>query len=98
RATALEPWKADAWMAISFSHSDIGFLLSDDKKFEEALAHYRKTVKIREELAQIDPNNARATMSLVSAYYRTAGVAVDSGEIETALDLLQKAVMVLDKS
>jgi tetratricopeptide (TPR) repeat protein len=85
-------------MAISFSHSDIGFLLRGEKKLPEALEHYRKTVKIREELAEVDPNNARATLGLVSAYWRTASVSVAAGDIQTALDLLPKAVKVLAES
>jgi tetratricopeptide (TPR) repeat protein len=85
-------------MAISYSHSDIGFLLRGEKKLQEALEHYRKTVKIREELAEVDPNNARATMSLVSAYWRTASAAIEAGDIENALDLLKKAVKTLAQS
>jgi non-specific serine/threonine protein kinase/serine/threonine-protein kinase len=95
---ALEPLNTDAKMAISFSHSDIGFLLRGEKKPQEALGHYRKTVEIREELAKMDPNNARATLSLVSAYWRTAGVSVAAGDIQAALDLLARAVKTLARS
>jgi serine/threonine protein kinase len=86
-----DPSSADARMALSFSHSDIGFLLRGESKFTEALAHYRATVEIRENLAALDPNNARATMSLVSAYWRTADVATAAGATTGALDLLRKA-------
>jgi serine/threonine protein kinase len=91
----LEPSSADASMAISYSHSDIGFLLSQDKKFPEALAHYRKTVEIRENLARADPQNARATLGLVSAYWRTASVAVAGGGTRDASGLLAKAEQTL---
>jgi hypothetical protein len=85
-------------MAISYSHSDIGFLLREENKLQEALEHYRTTVKIREELAAMDPNNARAKLSLVSAYWRTARVSVAADDTHTALDLLANAVKTLAQS
>lgn len=94
----LEPMNADAKMAVSFSQSDIGFLLQGHKKFPEALEHYRKTIEIREEVARMDPSNARATLSLVSAYWRTARVSVDARDSRGALDLLNKAVKTLTQS
>ena len=95
-----EPSSADARMAISFSHSDIGFLLNGENKFQEALSHYRTTVEIRENLAALDPHNARATMALVSAYWRTATVAISARDTAGALDLLRKAekTLALSKS
>ena len=78
-----EPSGAEARMAISFSHSDIGFLLNGESKFQEALSHYRTTVEIRENLA--------ATMAPVSAYWRTATVAISARDTAGALDLLRKA-------
>ncbi|MBI4910380.1 MAG: serine/threonine protein kinase [Acidobacteria bacterium] len=95
---ALDPSNTDAKAAISYSHSDIGFMLREEKKPREALEHYRTTVKIREELAAMDPNNARAKLSLVSAYWRTASVSVVAGDRETAWDLLAKAVRALAQS
>jgi len=95
---ALDPASADARTAISYSHSDIGFLLAGDQKFAEALAHYRKTVSIREELAALDPNNARATLGLASAYWRTAGVSISAGNIQNALELLNKAIKTLSQA
>ncbi len=96
--SGIEPSSVDAKMAISYSHSDIGFLLREGKKPVEALAHYRAVVKIREEIAAMDPNNARAMASLVSAYWRTASVAAAAGEIKTALQLLPKAEKALAES
>ena len=93
-----EPSNADAKMAISYSHSDIGFLLNRQKKPLEALEHYRTTVAIREDLAAADPNNARAKMALVSAYWRTASISVAAGNTPTALDLLARAVKALAQS
>ena len=85
-------------MAVSFSHSDIGFLLRGQEKLPDALAHYRTTVRIREELAAADPSNARAMLSLVSAYWRTAGVCVAARDTRAAMDLLGKAVSTLQRS
>jgi non-specific serine/threonine protein kinase/serine/threonine-protein kinase len=88
---ARDPSSGNARMAVSYSHSDIGFLLARENKFQEALAHYRITVKIREELAALDRNDARATLGLVSAYWRTAGVSISAGDIQGGRDLLKKA-------
>jgi len=95
---ALDPASTAARMAISFSHSDIGFLLSEGGKYREALQHYGATIKIREDVAAADPNNAQAAQMLVSAYWRCAEVFVNAGNTANALDLLNKAVNALARS
>ena len=46
---AAVPGSAEAAMAVSFiSHSDIALILSRQNRLEEALAHFRQTVAIRE--------------------------------------------------
>ena len=96
--SALESSNPEAKMAISFSHSDIGFLLWREKKLPEALDHYRTTIKLREELAAMDPNNARATLGLASAYWRTANVSREAGDIQNALALLRKGEKTLTQA
>ncbi len=98
RLSAAEPANADAKMAVSFSHSDIGFFLAEAGRIPEALAHYGKTVAIREALAAADPNNARASVGLISAYWRTAIVYAKVPDRRPGLMLLDKAVATLAKA
>jgi tetratricopeptide (TPR) repeat protein len=91
----LAPSNMDAKMAISYSHSDIGFLLREEGNLQESLAHYRATVNIREESVAADPENARAKLSLVSAYWRTASVSAAAGDRQASFELLAKAVAML---
>jgi len=89
------PFNAEARMAQSYSHSDIGYILRGQKKFRESLTHYRKTVEIREELHRVDSKNHRAKLSLVSAYLRTGHVHLSSGNAAEALALYQRGVALL---
>jgi tetratricopeptide (TPR) repeat protein len=79
-----EPRSAAAKTAVSFSHSDIGFLLRKQGRNREAIDHFRIAVSLREELAAADPRNVRATSNLMSAYARLVDVLRASGQAREA--------------
>ena len=66
-------------MAVSYSHSDIALILSQQKRFTDSLEHYRQTIAIRERMARLDPNDAWAREALRSAYTRIADVLLEAG-------------------
>ena len=82
---AAVPGSAEAAMAVSFiSHSDIALILSRQNRLEEALAHFRQTVAIRERMVAIDAHDARAHSALGSAYQRIAAVLAKLGRVSEA--------------
>jgi non-specific serine/threonine protein kinase/serine/threonine-protein kinase len=81
---AAEPQSASAKMAISFSHSDIGFILNKQGKHSQAARHFRIAVRLREELAAADPKNVRARAALAAAYARLAEVLRAAGQVREA--------------
>jgi tetratricopeptide (TPR) repeat protein len=58
----------------------------------ESIGYYRKTVAIRQEIAQVDPKNERATTSLASAYRRLGLSLLASGQTAEAIDHLRRGL------
>ncbi|HVH89244.1 MAG TPA: protein kinase [Terriglobales bacterium] len=81
-----DPQNVNSRYAITFTYSDIGYILGKLGDVDTALNYYRKAFKIRSALVSADPQDTRARGGLANTYGYVAGLLSKKGKLEEALE------------
>ncbi len=72
--------------AITFTYSDMGYILGKLGNIDEAVGYYTKVFQIRSALVAADPQDTRARSGLANTYHYLAGLHTKQEKIKAALD------------
>jgi len=83
-------WQLD----LSSSYNDIGNVLADQGKLDEALTAYRDSIAIRKRLAVADPTNTWWQRDLSVSYSNIGDVLVSQGKLDEALTVYRDSLAI----
>jgi serine/threonine protein kinase len=87
-----DPDNVQARYTITFSYSDMGWILNRKGDSAAALQYYSRAMEIRQALVAVDPEDVRAQRGLASTYNFVGVIHRDRHEYEAAVQNLQKAL------
>ena len=84
KGVAAEPLNPHRRLDLSFSEASMAWLLLEQGQFDAALASYRTSLRLRQEVFAADPDNEFAFRSLVRAHHSVADVFARKGDFPPA--------------
>lgn len=70
---AVDPNRPETVLDVAFDHGDLGYVLLQLGRPGDAVAHYERSVELRESVSKADPEDVRARSVLHSGRVRLAG-------------------------
>lgn len=86
RLVRLDSRRADWQREVAYGHGNLGALLREEGRPEEALSHYQKALAIHRRLAGLDPRSLDWKSDLADAYNSLGAVEKDLGRLAAALE------------